>query len=348
MRVQTRKKIEILVIAVGLFVAVYLLIKYILPLVWPFIVAYGLARLIFPVTRFLRDKLHFHKNAAAAVTLIVSIVVIVAGLYIIGQNIVAQAIRLLRQWPVYEENILGYAKDVCFAIEGALGLEHGVLYELIYDGVGDFLADKQQRLLPAVMTNSLGTFRLVMDLVIVLALTVMAVFYMLGDMDNIRKTDKAGIFYQEIIYIKGLISKILKAYVRTQAIIIGAIAIVCSVGLAIIGNEYYIILGILIGLSDALPLIGVGTILIPWSVVLVCMGNYIHAVVLLVVFIACYLIREFLEPRLMGQEIGLSPISTLISIYVGYRLFGIFGMIVGPLVAVMLREILGLVKSRGH
>ena len=77
------------------------------------------------------------------------------------------------------------------------------------------------------------------------------------------------------------------------------------------------------------------------------MGEYMKATILFVIFIVCYLTREFLEPRLMGQKIGMTPITTLISIYIGYQLFGFLGMIAGPLVFVLIREILEKINERG-
>jgi predicted PurR-regulated permease PerM len=108
-----------------------------------------------------------------------------------------------------------------------------------------------------------------------------------------------------------------------------------------IGNNYYIVLGIIIGILDALPLIGVGAVMVPWSVIYIAMGSYYKAAVLFVMFLLCYFIREYLEPRLMGKHMGITPIASLLSIYVGYGLFGFLGMIVGPLVYVLIREIVG-------
>ena len=128
---------------------------------------------------------------------------------------------------------------------------------------------------------------------------------------------------------------------RSQFIIILVVAVVCSLGLLIIGNDYYILFGVIIGILDALPLIGVGAVMIPWSIIYVFMGNYYKAAILMIVFVFCYFIREYLEPRLMGKQIGITPIASLISIYVGYRLFGFLGMIVGPLMYVLIREVVG-------
>lgn len=344
---QMRKKLELLGIALALLVAALLFIKYIIPLIWPFILAYGLAMLIFPIVRFLRDKLHFHKNAASALTLVVVLGGMSIGVYFLLNAIVGQILAFADKWPVYQEKFMGYLRDICGIMENSLHMKKDAVYEHVCDGMNHFIEGWQAKIMPLLMNNSIQTLLAVMDVIIVVALTVMSVFYMVRDMEKIKRVSKKNLFYKEIVYLKGLIAKILKAYVRSQVIIMSIVAIICSIGLALVGNDYNIVVGIIIGAFDALPLIGAGTILIPWSIVYIFMGEYVKAAILFAIFIICYLTREFLEPRLMGQKIGMTPISTLICIYVGYQLFGFVGMIAGPLVYVMIREILEKINERG-
>lgn len=337
---QTKKKLKLSGIAVALVLLSCAFIEYIFPLVWPFILAYGLATLIFPVVRFLRDKLHFHKNTAAAVTLVFVLGALSLGIFYLVDAIAGQIMAFADKWPEYQEKFLGYLRNLCGIMESSLHMERGVVYNHVCDGVDTFIVSWQDKIMPLLMNNSWQTLMVLMDIIIVVALTVMAIFYMVRDMEKLRNVREDNLFYKEIMYLKGLVSRIVKAYVKAQFIIMAIVAAICALGLAIIGNDYNIVIGIIIGVSDALPLIGAGTILIPWSIVYIFMGEYMKAAILFVIFIICYLTREFLEPRLMGQKIGMTPIATLVSIYVGYQLFGFLGMIAGPLVYVMIREIL--------
>lgn len=348
MTLQTRKKLELVGLTVLLVILACVFIKYIFPLVWPFILAYGLAVIISPVVRFLRDKLHFHKNTATAVTLVAVLSALSVGIYYLVDAIVGQIMAFAYKWPEYQEKFLSYLRNFCGIMENSFHMKRGVVYEHVCDGMDSFVLSWQDKIMPLLMNNSLQTIMVLFDVVIVIALTVMAVFYMARDIDKIRKVSRKNIFYKELVYIKGLISRILKAYVRSQVIIMSVVAAICAIGLAMVGNDYNIVIGIIIGVFDALPLIGAGTILVPWSIVYIFIGEYMKAAILFVIFIICYLMREFLEPRLMGQRIGMTPIATLISIYVGYKLFGFVGMIAGPLVYVMIREVLEKVSENGE
>ena len=105
------------------------------------------------------------------------------------------------------------------------------------------------------------------------------------------------------------------------------------------GNEYAVLLGISIAIFDAFPLMGSGVVLIPWSILEIVGKNYYEAAILLTIFCVITFLREILEPRLIGKEIGLKPLYILISVYVGIQLFGIMGVILGPISLTVLKVV---------
>lgn len=115
------------------------------------------------------------------------------------------------------------------------------------------------------------------------------------------------------------------AYGKTQIIILAATTAICIAGLFFLGNPYYGLLGVVIGLLDALPFIGTGTILFPWAAVCLLRHKTKQGIALLGIYVVCYLLRQLLESRMMGREAGLSPFLTLAAIYIGIQLFGLLG-----------------------
>ena len=112
------------------------------------------------------------------------------------------------------------------------------------------------------------------------------------------------------------------AYMRAQLLIMVFVAVCCVTGLVLIGNEYALLIGILIAILDALPLIGSGMILIPWTIIMLINGNIFAAAVLITVYLLSQIIREVAEPKLIGNKIGIRPLYTLISMFIGLKLFG--------------------------
>lgn len=131
-------------------------------------------------------------------------------------------------------------------------------------------------------------------------------------------------------------AKYLRAYLLLFALTLCQLLI----GFSILGLEYIFLPALLISLLDVLPVLGVGTFLIPWGILALLGGNTTLGTGLLILCAVMMLLRQLLEPRIIGGSIGLHPLATLLAIYAGLRLAGIWGMIVAPLVAVLIRSVI--------
>lgn len=120
-------------------------------------------------------------------------------------------------------------------------------------------------------------------------------------------------------------------FVKAQVVIMAVISLAAGVVLGLGGIRHGALWGMLAGLLDALPFIGTGIVLMPLALVQLFQGSYGRAVVCLVLYAACVFLRETLEPRLIGKRMGISPIAVLTAVYAGIRLFGLWGIIKGPL-----------------
>ncbi|ADY56550.1 sporulation integral membrane protein YtvI [Syntrophobotulus glycolicus DSM 8271] len=124
-------------------------------------------------------------------------------------------------------------------------------------------------------------------------------------------------------------------FLRAESILLSVTSLVVITGLLIIGNEYAFTLGLLTGLMDLLPVIGPGVIFIPWAIIVFISSGIGPALKILAVYAAATVIRQILEPKIMSHNIGLHPLPTLISMYVGLNLLGAAGIILGPTVIVI-------------
>ena len=120
-------------------------------------------------------------------------------------------------------------------------------------------------------------------------------------------------------------------YMKAQVIIIFIISVVCTLGIYFVGNKYYLLFGITIAIIDAFPVVGSGSILVPWSIFSLLGGNFINAAILFSVYLITMLIREVLEPKLLGDSLGILPVFMLMAIFVGVKLFGVAGIVLGPI-----------------
>lgn len=119
-------------------------------------------------------------------------------------------------------------------------------------------------------------------------------------------------------------------------------------GLTIIGVDYSFIIALITAVVDVLPVLGVGTVLIPWAVICLATGEISRGVGLIVLYVAAVVIRQFTEPRILGGNLGIHPLLTLFSMFIGFRLFGIVGMLGGPLLITGIRIMLPLLSPSGE
>ena len=129
-----------------------------------------------------------------------------------------------------------------------------------------------------------------------------------------------------------------KTFIRAQIIILCIISAICAVTLAVMGMKGGILYGIITGIMDMLPFIGTGIMLIPLALLRLIDGSYYQALICVGLYAVCALIREFLEPKLIGERVGVWPVGILFAVFAGIHLFGVGGIIKGPLALVIICE----------
>ncbi|MDE6916549.1 MAG: AI-2E family transporter, partial [Lachnospiraceae bacterium] len=142
-----------------------------------------------------------------------------------------------------------------------------------------------------------------------------------------------------ILRIGKKLGSMVKTYLRTQTIILICISITAAVGLYLGGSSEGWFYGLLAGFMDFLPFIGTGIVLIPLGVMAFLRGRIASGVIIIVTYFLCVIIREFLEPRLLGNGLKFSPVAILISVYAGVIYYGIGGVILGPVTLLILVEL---------
>ncbi len=125
-------------------------------------------------------------------------------------------------------------------------------------------------------------------------------------------------------------------YFKAQFKIMGVVAVILLVGFFMLHIKYAILWAILIALLDFLPFFGTGTALIPWAVLKVLSGNYKFAVGLVIIYLVSQLVRQLIQPKIVGDTMGLNPLATMVFMYIGYKIGGIVAMIIAVPVGLIL------------
>ncbi len=330
---------------------VYLGFRFLLPLFFPFVLAYIIAMLLRKPANFLWRRLKVKPAVGGAILLIIFLLVAGGGIAWAIKLLLQQFIAFVGNYDSYATEWDGYMETACGYFDSLFRLEKGRTFTILNDGLDGIVLFFREELIPFLTRNSIKAAVSVTELVAAVIIIFVAVLLFLSDMVNTNPQKNNGteknmeekpllhFVEKEWRQVKHELSGAGIAYVKTQAILILLVSIVCSLGLFLIKNPYAMLFGVAIGIFDAFPVLGSGLILIPWAVFSFIRGNAFAGAVLLTLFGICQFIREYLEPRLLGGKMGIRPVQSLMAVYIGYELFGVLGLFLGPFGLVLIKSL---------
>lgn len=329
-----------ILITFGTVIAVYLGMKYLLPLFVPFLFAYFFAWLLRPVVAFLYRKLRIPLVAGGILGVLFLLSTFSVLLFYLGRVVCNQAILFIKNIPIYAKFLSQQLEGICSHCDLMFGLKRGSVRVVVDDGLHSMVEYVQVNILPRMTQQTIMIAITIAGLIAIVLVILVATVLFIKDMEEYKAGLKKSEFYPAVHKITQKLSDTGIAYMKTQAVIMSIIAGVNAVGFFILKNPYALLIGICVGVFDAFPVLGSGLILVPWSIVMVLQKDFVSAAVIMSIFVLCQIIREILEPRLLGNKIGIKPIYNMMAMYVGLQLFGVTGFFLGPLSLVIIRTVL--------
>lgn len=342
------RKLKKTFLILGITGAVYLSFKYLLPLVIPFLIAYVFALVLRPSAVWLERKcsitikkreLHLPLAVIGGVEILVMMTLFGLLLYVGGKKLCMEAQLLFDNLPQMISGLDKWLTGCCFFTEQLFHLPKGFLVRMLREmlvGGGRALKDTA---MPFLMVNSMTVLRCCIEVTVMTVILFIATILSLQEMEDIRIRRDKSMFRHEFALLGSRLMTVGSAWLKTQGSIMTLTMCICTVGLFLMGNPYSILLGIGIGLLDALPIFGTGTVLIPWAVFGMISGDWKYGIGLLVIYLICYFLRQIMEAKIMADKVGLTPLETLISMYVGLQLFGLLGFILGPIGLLIIEDL---------
>lgn len=323
---------------------VYLAVRYLFVLASPFIIAYGIALVIEKPVNALAKV--FRGKKALASTLIVTglTIIIAAAVFYITWLGVAEIKSFIANFEYLFIMVRQKTAGICLDVDGMSGLSDGCSLEFVCS-----CADRIRRIFrngqPEEVVSSVLriSFPILVNTAVIAGAVIVcliSVVYLSGVLEKVRKWRENSIFREEVCALTLELKKLIQVYFKIELIIMLINAGICIAGLLLIHNPYAVVIGILIGLVDALPFFGTGTVLIPWAVILLLFRNYYAGAVLLSVYVMTYFVREIMESKCMGDRLGIAPFTMLMVIFTGIMVYGILGFILGPLSYCMMKALI--------
>ena len=327
------------VIALGFLAALWLGVRYLLPLLLPFLLGALLALAAEPAVGYGVRKLHLSRGLSAGLGVTLTLILLAGVLSLLGalavrelgslagalpdvQYTVEQGMTVLQDWIV---NLAGRMPD------GARTMVTGTVLEL-FSG-GSSLLNQVTSRIPGMISGVLGWLP---KGALGLGTGILSAFMISARLPKLRawiSTRLPASWYEKYLPALRRVRKTLGSWFKAQGKLAAVTYVIVAVGLMLLRVRYGAFWAVLIAFVDAIPVLGTGTVLVPWAAVSLLQGQTLRGFGLLGIYAGAMVTRTVLEPRLVGKQLGLDPLLTLLSLYVGYRLWGILGMILAPMLA---------------
>lgn len=321
-----------------------------LPYIWPFVLALVFAMLLEPVARLLRKALKKVKAARIIATLLCMVLLfglLTAAVLFVSNRAVREGMNLLRGIPDLARSLYDaliglvnrlYADYQHLLPEDFLTTVNNALSNLM-SNVVSFAGNLSTRIAGFTINTATSLPIIILSIIF----TIMGTFYFSYDRERIT-----GFFVREVPprtmqhyrLIKNGVFSALFGQIKAQIFISFVLMLIIICGLMILRKPYALLLGILIGVADVLPVIGAGLFLNSWAIVALIMGDYYTAIGLFIIYLVTITVRQIIEPRIVGKQLGLYPLVTMMSMFAGFQIMGTLGLIAGPLVANICRVVL--------
>lgn len=333
------KLVKLCLISAG----VWFFFRYLFTLVAPFVLAFLLITLCYPLLERIQRRIPVKKKFLA-VGIILPLILLITGIL---WAVIILGGKQLEGLPAFctqvGEQIQLFFHECCCGLDGKFGWDGQQIEKFVVERMTVVMENVQIQVVPQILASSYNCFKGIFAAVGFLAITCIAAFLLEKEyaqiVSGLKQSGELRVVWSVV---EGVLSYII-TFMKAQGVILFIISIVCSVTLSLAGIQGGILFGILAGALDMLPFIGTGIVLVPLSLWQLLNGQYMQTVVCLILYGVCIVTREMLEPKLIGKRIGIAPVFMLFAVYAGVKLFGMGGIIKGPLALIVIAEILKVV-----
>lgn len=314
----------------------YLLLPYVISLFLPFILAYIIALIANPLVKFLEKKIKIKRKYSSLVIIVGVLAGIVAVIYYAISTIISFIIDIVNNVPA----ITGAVNDITTKLQ-EIGNKFGTIESFdILNTISSYINSLIETTSTFIIEFTGNTISFIPMFLIIFFITILSAYFMLKDYTKLKinfleKSPKFQLIKKEIF-------DVLKNYLTGQFKIMFVIFGILTIGFGLMKIKYFILIAFLVALLDLLPVFGTGTVLYPWIAISLLYGDYNQALFLLIIYVVAFLARQLLQPKIISTSIGLEPLPTLIFMFIGFKIWGLTGLILAPPIGLIIIKIIKL------
>lgn len=339
--VVVRKLVLRITLRLFLIITVLLLLTLVVPplldLFLPFVLAFIAASVLAPLIKRLSKKMGTAWNFWSILFILLLILSITGLLVYVGYYLFSQISDLIGSWGTIQESITATLNKLSEFLDSGFHLTSSEVEEYFLDLLQtglSWVTEKISTWAPTLVSGVGSIASSVASFVVSLLFFIIGAYFITADYPNIRaklSSSVPNIIKPHMQHVKEAMNSAMFGYLKAQLILSGIVGLIIFVALSIWGQSYSLLISIAAAIIDVIPFFGNGIVLIPWAIVSLLWGDYAKTIFLLILSFICFLFRKLAEPKIVGNQTGLSPLLSLISIYVGMKIGGVIGMILCPI-----------------
>lgn len=338
-----------MLLLVGLYLALKLSIFYM-----PFLIAFIISLMIEPAIKFIMKKMKFTRRTSSIIIFAIASVILVGGLAWIIITLFSESSSLLQSLNDYFDKAYAQFQNFISSFNfDKIHLSDEIL-GVIQNSTGDVL-DAVSNWVRNLLNGLINWVTSLPSMAICIGITVVALYFICVDkiyiIDQIEHhvpqtwVKKIGTHLRDLI-------KTLGGYLKAEATLVLVSFVISLVGLYVLqfmnfNVQYPLLMALFIGFVDALPILGSGSVMIPWAILCGINGDISLGIAIIVLLVIMSVVRQVLEPKLVSKNIGVHPIFTLIAMYTGFKIIGVIGLLVGPIVLIIFKNIFASLIDQG-
>ena len=344
-----RKILNVVLVIIGVYIGAKMAVFYM-----PFLVSFIISLMIEPGIKYLMRKTKLSRRMSSIIIFIIVFAIIIGSVTWGIVSLISESTNLLQTLNIYIDKAYTQIQEtIGKIIVSRISISNNVT-NLMQDASKEVLL-KLSTWITSFLTQLISIITSIPTIAIYVVITILSVYFICTDRIYIldfmehhmpRKwVQKIGVHIREITIKLG-------GYLKAEAILILVSFVISLVGLYIfkfvgMNVKYPLLIALGIGFVDALPILGSGSVMAPWAVMEALNGDIQLGISILVLWIIMSIVRQFLEPKIVSGKIGIHPIFTLIAMYTGFKVIGVMGMLVGPIVLIILKSVFSSVLEEG-
>lgn len=322
------------VIYAVIIAALLFLLPKLLSFFFPFVIGWLISMIANPMIRFLEKRVKLVRKHGSAIIIILVIALIVGAGALIVTAAVKEGKELITDWPEIEKNISDSLSDTKLFIDkitASLPMNVRNSIDKAIAGLGDSISS-YIRELPKNTVSDAGNFVTnIADGFLMIIVTVLSAYFFAACREELisglkKHLPKSAISYWKVVYSN--FTAAFGGYFKAQFKIMLILTVIMFAGFEIMQVDYSFLIALGIAFLDFLPVFGTGAVLWPWAIIDMITGRYVQAIGFVVIYLICQIVKQLLQPKMVGDSIGMHPLLALLSMYIGYKLYGVIGMII--------------------